>query len=147
MAKDELRSKEHEVKLSNQAIVEIAYMTKEIIEDIEGRQLTFEQANCYQSNYYTVVDMLKAVDPEYLSGRHGELFEYFSHESPVTKENNRLYKDAEAKRVAWKEALAKAQKEAQKIVDTGIPFESVKILGEDFCVEDGIAVQDNKIPF
>lgn len=64
----ELRNKEHQVTLSNQDIIELAYsiseLTAPLIED--HTKLFFEQANCYHSMYCLVQDLLKVVDPEYL---------------------------------------------------------------------------------
>jgi hypothetical protein len=75
---DQLRLREHEVKLNNQQIIEFAYLTKKVIEVcIEGHSKLFvEQANCYVHCFYTVRKMLEAVELEY-GERHGNLMNFF----------------------------------------------------------------------
>ena len=72
---DELRMKEKTVTLTNQNIIELGYLTKDMIECVYGHKLSFEEANCYHSCFYTMRKLLKQADAEYRSG-HG-LDEFF----------------------------------------------------------------------
>jgi hypothetical protein len=88
-ASDELRFNEREVKLSNQQIVEFAYLTKELIEIALGEKLFFEQANCYFSCYYTIRDLLKQVDDEYLAA-HRRLSHFYRGTRELLNDEDRL---------------------------------------------------------
>ena len=60
--------REHEIKLANQSIIELAYLAKEMIEAClkSRRQMCQEQARCYQHCFYTCRDILESVDSDYL---------------------------------------------------------------------------------
>lgn len=75
---DKLRLKPKIVELCNENIVEFAYVVKELIEYCYGHKLFFEQSNCYHSRFYAIREMLKLVDPEYLSlPQHASLAEFY----------------------------------------------------------------------
>ena len=65
---EEYGPKEHEIKLANQSIIELAYLAKEMIEAClkSRRQMCQEQARCYQHCFYTCRDILESVDSDYL---------------------------------------------------------------------------------
>jgi hypothetical protein len=74
---DELRFREKTVTLTNQDLVEWAYVVKELIEVAFGHKLFWEQANCYVSMFITCKEMLeKHVDREYLD-EHVELKKFY----------------------------------------------------------------------
>lgn len=91
---------EHDVKLSNQQIIEFAYMVKEVIEDHmqTKSRLFYEAANCYVSCYCTVLEMLKHVDRQYLElETHKQLVEFYSSPQPISKDFGLLkWKTAES---------------------------------------------------
>jgi len=68
-----VRHEEKTVSLSNQSIMELGYMVSDFMEMLDGEavKLTFEQANCYQSVFYLIKDLLKSVDQRYLSSHEG----------------------------------------------------------------------------
>jgi len=65
-----------EVNLTNQEILKFAYITKEIIGYAWGEKLSNAQANCYVECFYTIQDILKKLDKEYLD-KHTELCIFF----------------------------------------------------------------------
>ena len=76
---DKIRLKTKRVKLSNQKIIELAYLIKETLEDMQGQPMFFEQANCYSSCFHTIRELLKQVDAEYLS-RHYPIRDFYQRE-------------------------------------------------------------------
>lgn len=90
---DQLRFKEHRVALSNQTIVEMAYLTKEMIEPlIKSREkLFFEQANCYLACFYKCRKLLKLVDQEYLLNEiHKNMVDFYKDGRELSNDWDRL---------------------------------------------------------
>jgi hypothetical protein len=87
----EMRFKECTVKLTNQSIIELAYLTMEALEALieSGQKLFFEQANCYLSCFYTCQRLLKGVDPEYLD-YHLDVKDFFREGRELSNDGNRL---------------------------------------------------------
>ena len=73
----ELRHKEIEIIMTNQAVIELAYVTKELIENARGAKLFFEQCNCYRSCFENIQNLLNIVDPEYLA-EHQSIKAFYS---------------------------------------------------------------------
>ena len=71
---DVIRFRSQTITLTNQQIVEIAYLTKEAIE--QGYTCVFEVANCHQACFYLCQKLIKKVSKPYLS-RHRELVEFY----------------------------------------------------------------------
>jgi hypothetical protein len=65
-----------EIQLTNQEIIKLAYITKEIIGYAWGNKLSNAQANCYVECFYTIQDLLEEVDKKYKE-KHSELFNFF----------------------------------------------------------------------
>lgn len=93
---DELRFIDKTIVLSNQAIVELAYLTMETIKAVYGKKLFFEVANCYLACFYRVRSMLKEVDREYLAGHKG-IVEFYQEGRELSNDNDRLYFDGRTK--------------------------------------------------
>lgn len=89
--KNEIRLKKHKVNLENQNIIELAYLTMEMLEVFsESRgKLFFEQANCYVGCFYTCQRLLKAVDPEYLE-QHPKIAHFFKEGRHLSNDSDRL---------------------------------------------------------
>jgi len=93
---DGLRLREHEAKLSNQQIVEFAYLTKEMIElcigtnDKRSAKLSFEEANCYLACFYKAREMLGLIDSEYIEF-HGGLVEFYQEGRELSNDWDRLH--------------------------------------------------------
>jgi len=83
---DELRFQKHTFDLTNQTVIELAYLAKDIIElCIEGNyKLLFDQANCYLACYLICRSLLELVDKEYLACHEG-LYDFY-----YRKDNKRL---------------------------------------------------------
>ena len=92
---NELRRHTHEVELSNQQILEFAYLTKELIELCmkDNAKLFFEQANCYLACYYTVRELLKLADSIYVES-HNDIFEFYRKDRVLSNDNDRLHWEA-----------------------------------------------------
>ena len=86
---NELRFREHEVRLSNQAIVEMAYLTKDLVEATMGHKLSWSEANCYLACFYECRKLLKAVDEEYLK-KHDRLREFYKDGKELSNDWDRL---------------------------------------------------------
>jgi len=88
---DKVRFREHEVKLTNQQIVEFAYLTKEVIEScIENNaKLSFERANCYPACFYKVREMLRLVDLKYIAS-HGRIMDFYQEGRELSNDFDRL---------------------------------------------------------
>lgn len=76
---------EHDVILSNQAIIEMAYLTKDMIDLTLGRKLCLEEANCYVGCFVTCRKLLKLVDASYST-----LKEFYRDGRDLVNEGNRL---------------------------------------------------------
>jgi len=83
--------KEVNVKLSNINIVELVYITKEMIEALvdTGIKLYFEQANCYQSCFYICRYLLKSVEPTYLI-THETLVDFYEGKRKLSNDSSKL---------------------------------------------------------
>lgn len=75
--RDELRFRKHRVTLANQNIVEMAYLTKDMIDSILGKKLTMDEAHCYVGCFNACRKLLKVIDKTYLKPRHKELAEFY----------------------------------------------------------------------
>jgi hypothetical protein len=86
---DQLMAKKQSLELSNQSIIELAYITKDLIEPFikDRTKLTFEEANCYLAGYYLCKRFLKLVDKEYLAC-HESLYDFY-----YRKDNKELSND------------------------------------------------------
>lgn len=104
---DELRTKTHTFELTNQTVIELAYLTKDIIEPcIEGNyKLLFDQANCYLACYFICKSLLELVDKEYLTC-HKSLYDFY-----YRNDNKKLSNDWD--RLHWKENGEKEIKELE----------------------------------
>jgi hypothetical protein len=88
--KKELRFREKSIKMSNQEIIEFAYLTQEIIKSCFGEKLFFEEANCYLACFHKVRELLKQVDAKYLS-EHERLVDFFRDDRELSNEWDRLH--------------------------------------------------------
>jgi hypothetical protein len=95
---DELRFREHDVKLANQSIVELAYLTKDMIELVYAQKLTSERANCYIACFYLCQSFLEIVDEEYLRKRHTRLKKFYRNDRELFKFDNTLAFEENGKR-------------------------------------------------
>ena len=90
----EMGSWENEVTLTNQQIIEFAYLTKEMIELCleNNAKLFFEQANCYPACFYKVRELLKlAFDADFGYGAsHGAIREFYQEGRELSNEWERL---------------------------------------------------------
>jgi hypothetical protein len=86
----ELRFRKHRVTLSNQDIVEMAYLTKETIEPLirDNEKLSMDQAHCYVGCFNLCQKLLKMADDEYLK-RH-RLREFYEEGRSLSWEGDRL---------------------------------------------------------
>jgi hypothetical protein len=86
---DELRFQAHNVKLTNQDIVEVAYLTKDLIEAAMGHKLYFEEANCYSGCFYVCRKLLKVVDGNYLKN-HDRLTDFYKDGRELSNDGDKL---------------------------------------------------------
>jgi len=86
---EELRLGEHDVKLTNQSIVELAYLTKKMIEISYGQKLFSKQADCYKACFYHCRNLLRTVDENYLR-KHRELIEFYKAGRELSNDSDRL---------------------------------------------------------
>lgn len=85
---DVLRAKTHNVELTNQDIIELSYMVRDLV-TLAAKQrakLCWEEANCYGSTISTCCELLKNVDTEYLQ-QHDKLASFFN-EVPVERNSD-----------------------------------------------------------
>ena len=66
-----------EVTLTNQEIIKLAYMTKELIGYAWDNKLSNAQCNCYVECFYTIQDILNEVDKKNLN-KHHEICDFFA---------------------------------------------------------------------
>lgn len=94
---DELMAKKQSLELSNISIIELAYITKDLIEPFikDRTKLTFGEANCYLACYYICKRLLKLVDKECLD-HHENLYDFY-----YRKDNKCLSNDWD--RLHWEE--------------------------------------------
>lgn len=87
----EMRSRTHEVIMSNLEIIRVSYICKEMIEKcIEyDLKLLFEQANCYYNCFNLIRKLLKLVDVEYFAV-HYRLAEFYKKSRELSTECDRL---------------------------------------------------------
>jgi len=79
VAEDELRLKVHDVRLSNQEIVEFGYLVKETLEPLiqnEVKIKALEHLNCIRHCFQALQEILAVVDANYLE-MHSELAEFY----------------------------------------------------------------------
>ena len=88
--KKELRFREKSITMSNQQIIEFAYLTQEIIKSCWGEKLYFEQANCYLTCFYKVRELLKQVNAKYLA-KHERVVDFFRDVRVLSNEWDRLH--------------------------------------------------------
>jgi len=76
---DEKRFKEHEITLSNQRILELAYTAKDLLEILleDNTKLSFCQANSCFGTFYTMRNLLILVDYDYLAEFHQMLIDFY----------------------------------------------------------------------
>lgn len=88
---EEMRSKQHDVKLNNETIIILGYLCKEMLEMVTECKawLFFEQANCYSSCFSILRRLLKVVDKDYLS-IHSRLAEFFNEGQELERNGDRL---------------------------------------------------------
>ncbi len=87
-----------EVNLTNQEILKFAYITKEVIAYAWGAKLSNAQANCYVECFYTIQEILRDLDKEYLD-KHAELCNFFLTGKRLINKNDMLQWEKE-----WKSA-------------------------------------------
>lgn len=85
----ELRLRAKQVVLSNQAIIEFAYLTKNMIRTVYEEKLSFSAANCYTHCFYTVRSLLKLIESEYLA-EHKNLTEFYQEGRELDNSNDRI---------------------------------------------------------
>ncbi|HNY51547.1 MAG TPA: hypothetical protein PLV50_13900 [Smithella sp.] len=78
-----------EVTLTNQEIIKLAYMTKELIGYAWDSKLSNAQCNCYVECFYTIQDILNEVDKKILN-KHRELSLFFAREKRLININDQL---------------------------------------------------------
>jgi len=92
---DEFRLREHDVKLTNQQIVEFGHLAKEMIELCinANAKLFFEQANCYLACFYKVREMLRLIDSEYIASHQGpgKIMEFYQEGRELSNNWDRLH--------------------------------------------------------
>ena len=66
-----------DVTLTNQEIIKLAYMTKELIGYAWANKLSNAQCNCYVECFYTIQDILNEMDKKILN-KHNELCIFFA---------------------------------------------------------------------
>lgn len=88
---EKLRLEEHDVTLKNQAIIEMAYVTRDLILPLikERRKLSFEAANNYQSSFNHCRKLLQIVPTEYLT-KHTALIEFYTEKRELSNQWDRL---------------------------------------------------------
>jgi hypothetical protein len=88
---DEIRLGKRKVKLTNQQIIELAYICKDVAEVVarNNTKLTFEAANCYGSCYHTVQKLLKSVDSKYVKA-HGGIKEFYRKDRELSNDWDRV---------------------------------------------------------
>lgn len=78
----ELRLKMHQITLTNQSIVELAYLARDMrraMENGERKHMYFEEFNCIENCCKLCEKLLGIVDEKYLWGDpHKELAEYYA---------------------------------------------------------------------
>ena len=84
-----LRVNKKDVKLTNQDIIQFAYITKEIIKYAWGLKLSNAQANCYVECFYKIQELLAIVDVKDLN-KHTEVCKFFREGRRLTNKNDRL---------------------------------------------------------
>jgi len=89
MKDQSLRFNTKKIKLSNQEIIELAYLTMEMIKQTYGQKLIADQANCYRSCFYLMRNLLKQVDKEYLD-QHGIIDRFFQEGQELSNDKGRL---------------------------------------------------------
>jgi hypothetical protein len=80
---------EHRVILTNQNIVELAYLTKEMIEPLikSRKKVVLDQADCYVACFNLCRRLLKNVD---CGGSHQNLKEFYRAERELSNDWDRL---------------------------------------------------------
>jgi hypothetical protein len=86
---DEIRLGKRKVKLTNQQIIELAYLAKDLIEACGHSKLSFDEANCYRSVYHTVRKLLKSADSKYVKA-HGGIKEFYRKDRELSNDWDRL---------------------------------------------------------
>jgi len=84
------------VNLTSQEIIKFAYITKEIIEQAWGKNLSNAQANCYVECFYTIQDLLEEVDKNFLNN-HSGIRDFFLKGERLTNKNDQLQWEKEWK--------------------------------------------------
>lgn len=91
---EKIRMKEHQVTITNQQIIEMAYahidLTGPQMKDRTG--LSFEETNCYTHIQNLIQELLQIVDAEYLS-QHQRVAEFFSPLCPTENTTENLAGD------------------------------------------------------
>jgi hypothetical protein len=85
----ELRFLKHRVTMSNQAIVEMAYITIAMVNMAMGHKLTLDEANNYTFCFYFCRKLLKMVDQRYLN-THKTLMKFYKDGRELSKDWDRL---------------------------------------------------------
>ena len=78
-----------EVNLTNQEIIKLAYMTKELIGYAWDNKLSNAQCNCYVECFYTIQDILNDMDQKVLM-KHDALSRFFAREKRLINVNDQL---------------------------------------------------------
>lgn len=88
---DEIRSKKHEITLSNQDILELAYSARDFLDILleENAKLSFCQANSCFGTFYTMRKILKLVDDDYLAEFHQRLIDFYDRDIHI--QSDRLF--------------------------------------------------------
>jgi len=104
--RDELGSKELNVTLNQQAVIEFAYAIRGIVEPLAENhdKLSFDEANCFKSIFSWMRRFLKQVDPEYLK-LHAGVVGFYSKRRELSKDNDRLWWEPDKKETAKEQIL------------------------------------------
>ena len=88
---DEIRFKEHEITFNNQDILELAYTAKDFLETLleHNSKLSFCQANSCMGTFYTIRELIKLVDDDYLAEFHQRLIDFYDRDIEII--SDRLY--------------------------------------------------------
>ena len=131
---DAMRAAEHQVTLSNQDIIQMAYAHAELIGPLIAAhtKLSFEQANCFFALYYQIRNLLELLPAEYLAF-HRRVVEFYKDDlsndfdrlaRPEPDQVNHETHSTEAKAITayWQLAAEAAAKriaeEAERLADT-----------------------------
>jgi hypothetical protein len=88
---DELRFRKHRITLNNQSMVEMAYLTRDLLNYVIGKKLTYvDDARCYTSCFGICAKLLKVIKSKKYRKRHEKLIEFYEDERLLVNEGEVL---------------------------------------------------------